>query len=128
MAISNGERRQIENEMIFRRANESVAQGIDDLNVMYIEDGNAELVADKHITLQFLCECSDENCDTRIPILLNSYQNLHADRSAFIIAPGHQVEAVEEVIGESRLFSVVKKYNVTSEPTGPLNNTPINNT
>lgn len=128
MAIPSTERKQIENEMIFRRANEQVGDGLDELDAMNIEDGNPQLVRKGEITLDFMCECSDENCQARIPINLSVYQNIHKDRDSFVIKLKHQVSAIEEIVTTGDLYSVVKKNNSTPEPGNVLNITPINNT
>lgn len=122
------EQRQIENEMIFRRANERVGDDLDELDSFHAEDGNPHLMRDEDLNLQFKCECSDENCDARIPIKLSLYQKLHIDRNSFIIKLKHQVEAIEEVILTESDYSVVKKNNSTAEPGSKLNVTTINNT
>jgi hypothetical protein len=44
MNISLAERRQIENEMIFRRTNEKVGDDLGVLDEMHIEEGNPDLV------------------------------------------------------------------------------------
>ncbi|MGI9028262.1 MAG: hypothetical protein ACR2FM_05500 [Candidatus Saccharimonadales bacterium] len=122
------ERRQIENEMIFRQANENVSDSIDEVDAMHIEDGNPHLIEDNNITLEFKCECSDENCEARIPIKLSTYQKVHVNRDTFIIKLKHQVESIEKVILTESTYSVVEKNNSTAEPTGELNITSINNT
>ncbi len=66
MNISVAERRQIENEMIFRRMNEKVGDDLGALDAMHIEDGNPQLIRDEDTLLMFKCECSDEECNERI--------------------------------------------------------------
>lgn len=127
MSMPLSERRQIENEMIFRRANEKVGDSLGALDAMHIEDDNPHLIRDDSVLLHFKCECSDEDCDARIPIKLSVYQNIHANRDSFIIKLKHQVEAIEEVILTEADYSVVKKNNSTAEPGEILNVTPINN-
>lgn len=127
MVISHSERRQVENEMIFRRRNEKVGDDLSALDAMHIDDGNGRLVHDEDLVLQFMCECSDENCVTRIPMLLSEYQEIHTDRDTFIVLPNHQVEAIEKVHKETAHYSVVKKNVTVAEPSGPLNDTPIDN-
>lgn len=127
MNIPLSERRQIENEMIFRRANEKVGDSLGALDAMHIEDDNPHLIRDDSALLHFKCECSDEDCDARIPIRLSVYQTIHANRDSFIIKLKHQVEAIEEVILTEADYSVVKKNNSTAEPGEILNITPINN-
>lgn len=125
--MSHAERRQIENEMIFRRANEKVGDDLDALDAMHIEDNNLHLIRDDDMKLEFKCECSDENCAERISMLLNEYQEIHTDRDTFIVMPNHQVDPIEKVTREEARYNVVKKNNSTSEPTNTLNDTSIDN-
>lgn len=127
MTMTLAERRQIENEMIFRRANEKVGNDLNELDVQFIKDEYPELVAGNDIQLHFVCECSDEDCDVRIPIKLSVYQKIHKNRDAFIIKPNHQVKEIEKVIRTEKDYSVVEKNKSISEPTGGLNTTPTQN-
>ena len=127
MDMPLSERRQIENEMIFRRANEVVGDKLDEVDAHRIEDNNPQLVRNDDLLLHFKCECSDENCDARIPIKLSVYKSIHKNRDAFIIKLKHQVQAIEKVILTEKDYSVVEKNNSTSEPGKNLNRTPIDN-
>lgn len=127
MDMSIAERRQIENEMIFRRMNEKVGDNLDALNAMHIEDDNPHLISDEDFLLRFKCECSDENCNERIPLKLSEYQKIHVDRDTFIVKPKHQVDAIEEVIETKPEYCVVIKNNSTPEPGKNLNITSIDN-
>jgi len=128
MNISRAERRQIENEMIFRRINEKVGDDLAALDAMHVEDGHIDLVRNPDLELQFKCECSDENCSARITMTLTEYQQIHLDRDTFIVLPHHEVEPIEKVIKETPEYNVVKKNNSTGEPNDTLNITTINNT
>ena len=121
------ERRQIENEMIFRRVNEKVEDALSSLDAMHIEDDNPEFLWDDTLLLNFKCECSDENCDKRIPIKLSVYKKIHENRDAFIIKLKHQVEEIEKVILTEENYSVVEKNNSTAEPSDTLNDTSVDN-
>ncbi len=127
MEIPISERRQIENEMIFRRANEKVGIGLDEIDANYVEDGNSNLVRTDDLLLHFICECSDENCHVRIPLQLSKYQKIHLNRGSFIIKPNHQVKEIEKVIHSEAEYSVVEKNNYTTEPGKTLNDTTIDN-
>lgn len=127
MYISIAERRQIENEMIFRRINEKVGDDLGALDAMHIEDGNVHLITDEDLLLMFKCECSDENCSVRIPMKLSDYQTLHENRDTFIVKTNHQVDPIEKVIKEEDGYSVVKKNNTIKEPGSTLNDTTIDN-
>ena len=127
MNISKAERCQIENEMIFRRMNEKVGDDLEAIDAMHIEDDNVHLIRDEDLLLQFKCECSDENCDVRIPLRLSNYKEIHADRDTFIVKTNHQVDPIEKVIIKAKEYNVVKKNNSTPEPGDLLNDTTINN-
>jgi hypothetical protein len=127
MNISIAERRQIENEMIFRRMNEKVGDDLGALDAMHIEDDNLHLIRDEDILLRFKCECSDENCAERIALKLSEYQDIHIDRACFIVKLEHQVDPIEKVIVQAQEYNVVIKNNSTPEPGKKLNETTINN-
>lgn len=127
MGISHAERRQIENEMIFRRINEKVGDDLVALDAMHIEDGNINLLSDEDLQLRFKCECSDENCGVRISIPLSEYKYIHTNRDTFVVALNHQVDSIEEIVRKTPTYAVVKKNNSTAEPNDTLNETPIDN-
>lgn len=131
-AVSNSdipltERRQIENEMIFRRANEKIGQDLDEIDRMHIADGNPHLVRNDDIKLAFKCECSDENCNNRIMMKLSVYKQIHKDRNSFIIKIKHEVKPIEKVVLSMANYSVVRKNNSTAEPGDILNVTTVDN-
>jgi uncharacterized FlgJ-related protein len=82
---------------------------------------------DDAILLNFKCECSDEDCNARIPIKLSAYNKIHENRDAFIIKLKHQVNEIEKVILNEDQYSVVEKNKSTAEPSGTLNKTSVNN-
>lgn len=127
MSISRAERHQIENEMIFRRINENVSDELDTLDAQYFAEGDVDLIREGDMELHFKCECSDENCSERIPMLLSEYQKIHADRKNFIVKPDHQADSIEKVLKATPKHNVVKKNNSIPEPTGKLNVTSIDN-
>ncbi len=127
MDMPINERRQIENEMIFRRANEVVGTDLDEIDAHHRKDGNPGLVRNDDILLRFKCECSDENCEARIPLELNVYQKVHQNRDTFIVKHNHQVDTIEKLLYSEPNYSVVKKNNSTPEPDDELKKTSINN-
>lgn len=127
MKISDAERKQIENEMIFRRVNEAVIQNLVDLDAMHTKDKNLHLLWDQTILLQFKCECSDEKCEIRIPLTMKDYQKIHLDRDTFIVKPHHQVDPIEKIVRVEETYSVVKKNHRTAEPGDELNITSLDN-
>lgn len=127
MNMPVSERRQIENEMIFRRANEKIGDDLDELDAALIDEGHPELIRTADLLLHLECECSDEDCNARIPIKLSVYQTIHENRDAFIIKLKHQVEEIEKVINTEDDYSVVEKNNSTAEPGNTLNKTAVDN-
>ncbi len=127
MRISTEERKQIENEMIFRRINEKVGADLDIMDKIHRDDGDLDLLHDDIILLHFKCECSDENCSVRIPLKLSEYRKVHVNRNAFIVKINHQVDKIEKVIKQEDGYNIVQKKNSTKEPSDILNNTSIDN-
>jgi thermostable 8-oxoguanine DNA glycosylase len=125
--MSAEERKQIENEMIFRRMNEKVGTDLDAVDAMHVEDGNPHLVRNDDFLLRFKCECSDEKCEVRIPLKLSKYREIHTDRNKFIVKTNHQIDSIEKVITEEENYNVVRKNKSTPEPGDTLNVTTIDN-
>lgn len=129
MDMPLSERRQIENEMIFRRANEKVGIELDAVDALLDEieseetNNGSSLIRDDNVYFKFLCECSDESCNDRILIELVKYQKLHLNRDRFIVKLNHQVESIEEVVLTETDYYVVQKNKSTSEPGKNLNRT-----
>jgi hypothetical protein len=104
------ERRRAENEIVFRRFNESVFSRLNELDKVAQEEGVETVAIDEHKPLLFYCECSDENCKKRIKISPDAYARIHKNRDTFIIVSGHEVTSVEDVIDKNRAYYVVKKH------------------
>ncbi len=127
MDMPINEQRQIENEMIFRRANEVVGTNLDEIDAHHREDGNPGLARNDDILLKFKCECSNEKCEARIPLELSIYQKVHQNRDTFIVKHNHQIDSLEELLYSEPNYGVVKKNNSTPEPDDELKKTSINN-
>ena len=127
MSISSSERRQIENEMIFRRANEKNGNDLTKLDAMHRKHHNADLIRDEDLLLHFMCECSDEDCKLRIPMKLSLYEKIHTSRDVFIALPGHQADRIETVTKQTSTYIILKKNNTAADPAGGLNKTSVNN-
>ena len=121
------ERRLIENEMIFRRLNEKVSEGVESVAADNIKNDDLDLMWDDSTILSFWCECSDEDCNKRISLKLSVYKKIHENRDAFIIKPEHQVKEIEKVIHTEDTYSVVEKNKTIAEPDGKLNKTTVDN-
>ena len=60
---------------------------------------------------QFICECADSSCTERVPAPIADYEEVRADATHFLLAPGHEDGRVERVIERRRRYQVVEKFN-----------------
>jgi hypothetical protein len=81
-------------ERIFRDANKSIGAVAEELAV------NAQV--------PFLCECDDPACRRILRAPWQEFAALH-ERDLFVVAPGHQDIAVEDVVATSQAYTVVRK-------------------
>lgn len=121
------ELRQIENEAVFRKANELTLKNLDKLKKMTKKEGIESLMPSNDMELHFFCECSDENCRKRIEMKLSTYKKLHKDRSKFILIPGHEATAIEKVVAKKATYNLIDKYVLPSEEPVKLNRTSVQN-
>ncbi|MEO5498926.1 MAG: hypothetical protein ABIR46_00315 [Candidatus Saccharimonadales bacterium] len=120
--------RLIENEAIFRRYNERVENGFEELKQLAADDGSGDVtVGIDRMQFEFFCECSDENCKKRIKMKMADYSAIHKDRKCFIILPNHQVTAVEKIIVKKPTYFIVEKYQKPPVDITTLNKTDIQN-
>jgi hypothetical protein len=94
-----GERRMRvgENEALFRRVNER----IESLNESFA------VVTD---TFEIVCECADAACVNRISIAPDAYEQVRADPTLFIVAPGHESPEAEGIVETQLAYYVVRKH------------------
>jgi hypothetical protein len=90
------EERLARNESLFRDLNEQV-----------------ELVAkpldsDAHL-FSFFCECSNIDCTLAMPMSLAVYEGVRADPTTFVVAPGHDLPEIEEVVHRTPDYQIVRK-------------------
>jgi hypothetical protein len=85
----------VENESIFRRANEQLEKRFRDLEA-------------KGLT-PFLCECGDAACTHAIRLTLDEYEAVRTHGAHFAILPGHQILEAERVVAENGRYDVVEK-------------------
>ncbi len=116
----------VENEAMFRQRNETVQDDIKALNDIANDQGEEEPIPHDTI-LKFYCECSDENCTMRIPMSIQQYEKVHADRKQFIVIPDHEVVSVEEVVYQMADYTIVKKLIEAPEQPDTLHQTPVFN-
>lgn len=91
------ERRLVENEALFREVNERIEETA--------EAGGAN---DRH-RYEFLCECSNIDCTLRLELTLIEYEHVRRDPKAFVVAPGHDLPEIEEVVFRTHAYQFVRK-------------------
>jgi hypothetical protein len=126
MTKSKSSKKKAENEAIFREYNESVQDGFSKLHELAKETGYKDLPRKTSKPLSFHCECADENCQKRINLTLQEYENVHSDRYLFTVMPGHDSPKIETVVRKEKEFWVVKKFEVPPEVDSILNKTDAN--
>ncbi|HEX8754341.1 MAG TPA: hypothetical protein VF731_13095 [Solirubrobacterales bacterium] len=57
----------------------------------------------------FLCECGSLGCSTTIELPIDDYEAIRTDFERFLVAPGHEIEAVDEIVERHRDHLVVVK-------------------
>lgn len=86
------QRRAAHAEVNGRRVNEAIERG---------EDGGGTAV--------FVCECGYLGCSTTVELSLEAYEQVRTDFDRFLVVPGHEIDAVDEVVERHRDHLVVVK-------------------
>lgn len=63
--------------------------------------------------LLLVCECGYPQCEQRVRVPAEQYEQIRADARFFALVPGHELEDVEEVVEERDGYNVVKKLGGT---------------
>lgn len=87
-------RRLTHNEEVFKAVNEEVSDA-------HARDGQGRTA--------FLCECADKDCAERVLLTDEEYSFVRADPHRFVVAPGHVVPDLEQVVERRDAFEVVEK-------------------
>lgn len=58
---------------------------------------------------QFVCECLSTSCTETVALTLDEYEAVRSDPACFLVAPGHNVAAVEETVRSTDRYLVVRK-------------------
>jgi hypothetical protein len=57
----------------------------------------------------FICECADPQCAHRVTAELTEYEEVRAQATRFLLAPGHHEPKVERIVESKGDFDVVEK-------------------
>jgi hypothetical protein len=97
------EERLAKNEVVFREVNERIEE-------IASPDGRR----DGHV-YEFLCECSNLACNFLLPLTVSDYEEVRANPQAFLVAPGHELPEIENVIKRHPAYQVVLKHGEAAE-------------
>jgi hypothetical protein len=123
MSETVSERRMAENEVVFREYNEKIQNGFDEIKKIAKEDGQAHNLSDEDMSLDFCCECWDENCQEKIRLKPSDYKAIQVQRNQFVVISGHETSAIERVIENEANYAVVQKFETPPSSVDSLNKT-----
>ena len=89
------ERRLVENETLFREVNEQIRR----LSSALHGPGPYD----------FVCECSNKDCDRRVTLELAEYEAVRLQGDRFLVAPGHVLPDIERVVESHPTYEIVDK-------------------
>ena len=81
------------NQVLFREVNERLREMLDD------SVGHTE----------FVCECSNTDCIETVSLEVSEYERVRSQPNQFVIAPGHAILEIDEVVWESDRYDLVRK-------------------
>ena len=96
------EERLARNETLFRSVNEN------------IEKAGTSDWPDEHV-FEFFCECSNVDCNLHLPMTVSEYERVRADPRQFVVAPGHELPEIENVVFRTNSYQVVLKQGEAAE-------------
>ena len=86
------------NEAVYRAANRE------------IEHTSKELGEGPHDRLEVICECGEQGCSETLDLTVQEYDEAHAQRDRFVVAPGHEHGQIEHVVKRTERYLVVDKF------------------
>ena len=101
--MDSRETRLAQNETLFREVNERIEHAV--------ERGGRD---DAHV-YEFLCECSNSDCTLLLPLTIAEYETVRSDPRQFIVAPGHDLPEIEDVVAKNSGYQVVRKAGDAAE-------------
>jgi hypothetical protein len=94
--MDSREVRLIENEKLFRKANDRLEKHV------------AGLTTPNQV-VPFLCECIDRDCVERVELTLGQYEQIRTADNFFLIAPAHPMLDAERLVSRTEQVWVVAK-------------------
>ena len=91
----------VENEVVLREVNERIAEKSSDLEARGLTESDD--------TSEYLCSCGQRDCSESIELTLGEFGAAHGSDNHFIVAPGHYLPEIEEVVARQDRYWVVRK-------------------
>jgi hypothetical protein len=63
---------------------------------------------DRQALNEWVCECCDVTCSRRVELSLEEFDEIHAQRGRFLVAPGHEAGGRARVVQSHPRFVVVE--------------------
>jgi hypothetical protein len=101
--VDSREHRLVDNETTFREINERIEQ-----------IAVSQKPGDEH-EYEFLCECSNSDCTLRVVLTVDAYERVRAEPAQFVVALGHELPEIEEVVFRGPAYEVVRKFGEAAE-------------
>jgi hypothetical protein len=86
------------NEAVFREVNERIEELTRDGEWL----GESEW-------LEVLCECGKRDCAEPLKLRISDYERVRQEPTHFLVAPGHVIPDIEEVVATGSSYEVVRK-------------------
>jgi hypothetical protein len=98
--VTDDRREQIaRNESRFREVNETLDEGLRKVSSVH-----GDLAG-------FVCECGDTACSKLVYASLGKYEEVRASPRRFLIAPGHELADLEDVVEQGPRYTVIEKHD-----------------
>jgi hypothetical protein len=60
-------------------------------------------------SMQFVCECSNEDCTATITMNHDEYESVRTRSTFFVVASGHEMLEIEKIIDRRDSWTIVQK-------------------
>lgn len=61
--------------------------------------------------LEFLCECTDQDCTGTIMLEREEYERIRSGPTHFVVVPGHELLEAERIVHQTDRFVTVEKID-----------------